>query len=62
MLFIFYVHDIFDTFKRIHGHCVENIFKLIHILVHADDVTLLAVDRKSAIEKLCTLAKDQLGQ
>ena len=57
MLFIFYINDIFDTFKRIHGHCVENIYKLIHILVHADDVTLLAVDRKSAIDKLCTLAE-----
>ena len=55
MLFIFYVNDIFEVFTRIHGRCVECIYKLIHLLVHADDVTLLAVNREGSIQKLCTL-------
>ena len=57
ILFIFYINDIFETFRRIHGRCVENIYKLIHLLIHADDVTLLAVDRDGAIGKLRTLAE-----
>ena len=57
VLFIFYINDIFDTFRRIHGRCVENIYKLIHLLVHADDVTLLAPQRDCAIKKLQTLSE-----
>ena len=57
VLFIFYINDIFETLKRIHARCVENIYKLIHLLVHADDVTLLATLRESAIEKLQTLSE-----
>ena len=57
ILFIFYINDIFDTFREIHGRCVENIFKLLHILVHADDVTLIAICRALSISKLCTLSK-----
>ena len=56
LLFIFYINDIFDTFKRVHGRCVENIYKLIHLLVHADDVTLLATVRNCAMSKLQTLS------
>ena len=56
-MFIFYINDIFDTFRRIHGRCIENIYKLIHLLVHADDVTLLATIRDSAISKLQTLSE-----
>ena len=55
LLFIFYINDIFDTYRRIHGRCVNNIYKLIHLLVHADDVTLLATLRDSAKKKLQTL-------
>ena len=57
LLFIFYINDIFDTFLRIHGRCLDNIYKLIHVLVHADDVTLLATLRNSAISKLQTLSE-----
>ena len=57
LLFIFYINDIFDTFTRIHGRCTENIYQLIHLLVHADDVTLLATLRESAILKLQTLSE-----
>ena len=57
LLFIFYINDIFDTYKRIHGRCVNNIYKLIHLLVHADDVTLLATLRDSAKKKLQTLSE-----
>ena len=49
LLFIFYFNDIFDTFK-----CI---YKLIHLLVHADDVTLLETLRDSAILKLLTLSE-----
>ena len=55
MLFIFYVNDMFETFRRVHGKCVESIFKLIHLLIHADDVTLLATNRNDTISKLQTL-------
>ena len=57
MLFIFYINDIFDVFRSVHGRCVESIFLIIHLLIHADDVTLLAADRRSTIDKLKTLCK-----
>ena len=57
ILFIFYINDIFDFFRRIHGRCMENIYKLIHLLIYADDVTLLAVDRNGVIKKLQTLSE-----
>ena len=55
MLFIFYINDMFDVFRKAHGWCKETLFHWIHILVHADDVTLLATDRKNAGDKLVTL-------
>ena len=55
MLFIFYINDIFEVFRSAYGACVENIFKIIHLLVHADDLTLLATLRDDAIAKLQTL-------
>ena len=57
ILFIFYINDIFDTFRRIHRRCIEDIYKLIHLLIHADDVTLLAVNRDDVIKKLRTLSE-----
>ena len=54
-LFIFYINDIFDLFENTYGKLSDNIYKLIKILIHADDVTLLAVSRADAIEKLKTL-------
>ena len=55
MLFIFYVNDIFEVFRSAYGVCIENIFKIIHLLIHADDLTLLATLRDGAISKLQTL-------
>ena len=55
MLFIFYINDIFEVFRSAYGVCVENIFKIIHLLIHADDLTLLATLRDEAIAKLQTL-------
>ena len=57
ILFIFYINDMFETFRNIHGRCLENIFKLIHLLIHADDVTLMATERCDTIFKLQTLCK-----
>ena len=57
MLFIFYINDIFEVFRSVHGRCVESIFLIIHLLIHADDVTLIAADRQSTISKLKTLCK-----
>ena len=57
MLFIFYIDDMFEYFRKIHGRCLENIFKLIHLLIHADDVTLMATERNETIYKLQTLGK-----
>ena len=44
-LFIFYINDIVKTFDEIYGRCVENVFQIIHILVHADDVTMIGTCR-----------------
>ena len=55
MLFIFYVDDMFEVFRSAYGTCVDNIFNIIHLLIHADDLTLLATVRNDAIEKLRTL-------
>ena len=57
ILFIFYINDMFETFGKIHGRCLENIFKLIHLLIHADDVTLMATERNDTILKLHTLCR-----
>lgn len=57
MLFIFYIDDMFEVFRSAFGTCVDNLFKLIHLLIHADDLTLLATTRDDAIEKLRTLRK-----
>ena len=54
ILFIFYINDMFEVFRSAHGKCV-NLFKTIHLLIHADDVTMLATDRASALAKLKTL-------
>ena len=55
MLFIFYVNDIFEVFRSAYGIGVNNIFKIVHLLIHADDLTLLATLRNGAIDKLKTL-------
>ena len=55
MLFIFYIDDMFEVFRKAFGTCVDNMFKVIHLLIHADDLTLLATIRDRAISKLQTL-------
>ena len=55
MLFIFYINDIFDMFDGIYGRSVDNLYKLINVLIHADDVTMVATSRDDAIAKLKTL-------
>ena len=55
MLFIFYIDDMFEIFRSAFGTCVENIFGIIHLLIHADDLTLLATLRDEVIAKLNTL-------
>ena len=57
MLFIFYINDMFEVFRTAHGRCIDNVFKIIHLLIHADDLTLFAIDRDSVISKLETLRK-----
>ena len=54
-LFIFYIDDIFTLFDRTYGIVKENIYKIIHLLIHADDVTIIATSRENAISKLRTL-------
>ena len=54
-LFLFYVDDIFEFFDVIYGRSKEVIFEVIHILLHADDATLLASTRTLAIEKIRSL-------
>ena len=54
-LFLFYVDDIFAFFDGIYGISVDIIYEIVHILLHADDATLLAYTRDLAVSKLRTL-------
>ena len=54
LLFLFYINDIFDFFAAVYGDG-RNIFECLHLLIHADDATIIAHDRLSAINKLRTL-------
>ena len=54
-LFLFYVNDIVEFFDGIYGRSKEVLFEIIHILLHADDATLLASTRTLAIEKIRSL-------
>ena len=54
-LFLFYVNDIFDFFDGIYKISTDVIYEIIHILLHADDATLLASSRLSAVNKLRSL-------
>ena len=54
-IFLFYVDDIFAFFDGIYGTSVDIIYEIIHILLHADDATLLAHTRDLAVSKLRTL-------
>ena len=52
-LFLFYVNDIFDYFDAIYGH--DHVLEALHILIHADDTTILANSRASAEQKVKSL-------
>ena len=56
-IFLFYVNDIFDFFDGIYGRSMDVIYEIIHILLHADDATLLASTRAVAIEKIRSLLR-----
>jgi hypothetical protein len=51
LLFLFYINDVFDFLGAIYDGG-KTIFDLIHILIHADDATIIASDRLNAICKL----------
>ena len=52
-LFIFYINDIFDLFNGVYGQ--NHILETLHVLIHADDTTILASSRSSAERKVKTL-------
>ena len=51
VLFLFYVNDIFAFFHTAYGvsRCV---YEMVHVLMHADDATLIAATRDLAVSKL----------
>ena len=56
MLFLFYINDIFDFFGSIYRGG-KNVFQCLHLLIHADDATILAHHRSEAICKLRSLVQ-----
>ena len=52
-LFLFYINDIFDMFDAIYKK--PNFLETIHLLIHADDTTILASSRLLAENKIRTL-------
>ena len=52
-LFLFYINDIFALFDSIYGW--ESILETVHLLIHADDTTILANSRQQADSKIKTL-------
>ena len=54
-IFLFYVNDIFDYFEGIYGKSLEIVNEIVHLLLHADDATLLASSRMLAVSKLRSL-------
>jgi hypothetical protein len=55
LFFLFYVNDIFSFFQAIHRSTTNCIYEIIHVLLHADDATIIASSRDIAIKKLKTL-------
>ena len=50
---MFYIDDIFDLFESIYGR--KSLLDTVHLLIHADDTTILASSRGDAESKLRTL-------
>ena len=48
-LFLFYINDIFDYFDGIFGR--DGLLETLHLLIHADDTTILASSREKAEQK-----------
>ena len=55
LLFLFYVNDIFSYFQTIHKNTMNCIYEIVHVLMHADDATIIASSREIAISKLKSL-------
>ena len=51
ILFLFYVNDIFDFYDAVYG-ASQCIYEMVHVLMHADDATLIAATRDLAVSKL----------
>ena len=54
-LFLFYINDVFDFFDGIFKR--DGITETLHLLIHADDTTILAGSRESAERKLRSLMR-----
>ena len=54
MLFLFYINDVFDFFGSVYRGG-RNMFECLHLLIHADDATIIAHYRGEAICKLRSL-------
>ena len=50
-LFLFYIDDVFNFLGRIYDGG-RNVLDKLHVLIHADDATVIARDREGAICKL----------
>ena len=51
ILFLFYINDVFEYLGSIYDGA-RDMFDIIHILIHADDATIIATCRESAVRKL----------
>ena len=51
-LILFYIDDVFEYFNMIFLVGQSNVFKKLHTLSHADDVSLIAMKRDLTMQKL----------
>ena len=51
IFFLFYIKDVFEFLGSIYDGA-RDVFDIIHILIHADDATIIATCRESAVRKL----------
>ena len=54
LLFLFYINDVFDFFGAVYQGG-RSVFECLHLLIHADDLTMIAHCRDEAIRKLRSL-------
>ena len=55
MLFLFYVNDVFDFFHAIYRNSCDTIYDIVHLIMHADDATLISSSRALAVRKLSSM-------